>query len=60
MGKNNHGPATLPLYRVKGKNPLRLTPILIDVDGEERFDFANDHYIESLCELDRRLKGEET
>ncbi len=56
MGKNNHGPATLPVCRLGSK----IIPVLIDMADEERFDLANDSYIESLCELDRRLKGEET
>ena len=60
MGKRNHGPATLPLYRIGIRSKLRVTPILIDTAEEEGFNLAGDSYIESLCELDRRLKGEET
>ncbi len=61
MGKNKlHGPSTLPFRRHVPDDAPRATSILIDITEEERLDLANDRYIESLCELDRRLKGEET
>ena len=62
MGK--HGPATLgkPAYRAncRPRGLGGIPEILIRMSDEEGFDLASDLYIESLCELDRRLKGEET